>query len=243
MDHFEEVERSQKEAPAMGPVEADMLAYIQRRLEQGALSVTEQEIMDAVVPHDHPEYRERPAYRYGLERLRRRHVINAVADQTGTLHYFIGNYPSAALFRSLGLPSGDGGASMRRLAVGGLVACAFLVTYFLLVGALMYANVVAFNPHRRGQAMWREYWIAYTIFYSPSVAAALLAAWCSRLPPRGVSVLLGVFLVLIGGVVQWTLQRGSGGGALLMAQLASVSVLFFATALMCRWTGQSGPRG
>ena len=86
----------------MGPVEANMLAYIQRRLEQGALSVTEREIMDAVVPHDHPEYRERPAYRYGLERLKRRLVINSIADKTGTLHYFIGN-PSAALYRALGL--------------------------------------------------------------------------------------------------------------------------------------------
>jgi hypothetical protein len=80
-----------------------MLAYIERRLEQGALSVTESEIMDAIVPRDHPEFGWRPAYRYGLERLRRRLVINAVADQTRTLHYFIGDYPSAALYRALGM--------------------------------------------------------------------------------------------------------------------------------------------
>jgi hypothetical protein len=41
----------------MVPVEARMLAYIERRLEQGALSVTGIEIMDAVVPRDHPEFR------------------------------------------------------------------------------------------------------------------------------------------------------------------------------------------
>jgi hypothetical protein len=85
----------------MGPVESNILAYIKRRLEDGELSVTGAEIMEAVIPADHPEFRERPAYRYGLERLRRRHVINAVADQAGTLHYFIGTYPSVALRKSL----------------------------------------------------------------------------------------------------------------------------------------------
>jgi hypothetical protein len=87
----------------MGPVESNMLAYIKRRLKEGELSVTGAEIMDAVIPSDHPEFRERPAYRYGLERLRRRHVINVIADQAGTLHYFIGAYPSVALRKSLGI--------------------------------------------------------------------------------------------------------------------------------------------
>jgi len=87
----------------MGSVEAKMLAYIERRLEEGALSVTGAEILDAVIPTDHSTFRERPAYRFGLERLRRRHVINAVADQSGTLHYFIGAYPSPALYKSLGI--------------------------------------------------------------------------------------------------------------------------------------------
>lgn len=87
----------------MGIVEANMLAYIKGRLDAGMLSVSEAEIMEAVVPPDHPEFRMRPAYRHGLERLRRRHVINAVADQSGILHYFIGNYPSAALRESLGI--------------------------------------------------------------------------------------------------------------------------------------------
>jgi hypothetical protein len=96
--------RSRKEEGGeMGPVESNMLAYLRRRLEEGALSVTGAEIMDAVIPPDHPEYKERPAYRYGLERLLRRHVINAVADQTGTPHYFIGAYPSVALCKSLGI--------------------------------------------------------------------------------------------------------------------------------------------
>ena len=87
----------------MGAVESDMLAYIRRRLEAGALSVTEAEVMEAVVPPDRPEFRQRPAYRHGLDRLRRRHVVNAVADRSGVLHYYIGDYPSAALREALGL--------------------------------------------------------------------------------------------------------------------------------------------
>jgi len=87
----------------MGEIESSMLAYIKRRLEEGALSVPGAEIMDAVVPPDHPEFRERPAYRHGLDRLLRRHVINAVDDRRGTRHYFIGTHVSAELRQSLGL--------------------------------------------------------------------------------------------------------------------------------------------
>lgn len=87
----------------MGAVEAKMLEYIESRLKQGALSVSESEIMEAVVPPDHPEFHERPAYRYGLERLLRRHVVNAVDATDGTRHYFIGTHASAELRASLGL--------------------------------------------------------------------------------------------------------------------------------------------
>jgi hypothetical protein len=125
-------------------------------------------------------------------------------------------------------------ANMRRLAVLGLVACVVGAAYILLMGVLMYANVVVFSAYRRDPALWSEYWMAYTIFYSPSVAAALLAAWSSRLPPRGLSVLLVVFLCLVVAMAQWTLLQRSGGGALLIAELAIRAVALFATALMCR---------
>jgi hypothetical protein len=69
--------------PRWDRLRANVFTYIHHRLEPGTLSATGREIMDAVVPRDHPEYRERPAYRYGLDRLRRRHVINALPDQTG----------------------------------------------------------------------------------------------------------------------------------------------------------------
>ena len=84
----------------MGKVESSILAYIRSRLTQGALSVSATEIMRAVVPPDHPEYQERPSYRFGLERLRRRKVINAVDALDGERHYFIGAYPSAELRRT-----------------------------------------------------------------------------------------------------------------------------------------------
>lgn len=87
----------------MGTVEAEMLAYIQRRLADGALSVTGAEVTEAVVPPGHPEFRYRPAYQRGLERLLRRNVINAVDAPDGSRHYFIGAFASPELRASLGL--------------------------------------------------------------------------------------------------------------------------------------------
>jgi hypothetical protein len=87
----------------MNSVEADMLGYIKRCLDAGRLSVPAAEILDAVVPREHPEWRYRPGYRHGLERLQRRRVINAVDASDGTRHYFIGNYPTPELRASLGL--------------------------------------------------------------------------------------------------------------------------------------------
>ena len=87
----------------MGKVESQFLAYLKQRLEEGALSVPESEIMAAIVPADHPEYRFLPAYRYGLQRLRRRSIINAIPDREVTSHYFIGNFASAELRKSLGM--------------------------------------------------------------------------------------------------------------------------------------------
>jgi hypothetical protein len=126
------------------------------------------------------------------------------------------------------------GASMHRLAVLGLAACAFIAAYILLVGALVYANFAVFSPGRRF-----GYWTGTLILYSPAAAAALLAAWYSRLSPRGASALLGVFLTLICAVVQWTLLQRTGSGSLLISELVILSVVFIATGLIChaRLTG------
>jgi hypothetical protein len=78
-----------------------MLDFIRQRLAEGSLAVPEEQIMRAVVPGDHPEYRNRPAYRYGLDRLHRRRVVNCVRDSTGAIHYFIGSHASPQLLESL----------------------------------------------------------------------------------------------------------------------------------------------
>lgn len=80
-----------------------MLDFIESRLRVGALSVTEAEIHAALIPPHQPELRHRPAYRYALQRLCVRHVINAVDDPRGVRHYFIGDFPSKELRDSLGL--------------------------------------------------------------------------------------------------------------------------------------------
>jgi hypothetical protein len=87
----------------MGDAESKMLAYIKLRLDEGALAVPASEILGAIIPADQPELRDRPAYRYGLDRLLRRHAINAVDDSASIRHYFIGDYPSAELRESLGI--------------------------------------------------------------------------------------------------------------------------------------------
>ena len=87
----------------MSDAESKMLAYIKLRHEEGALAVPASEILGAIIPADQPELRDPAAYRYGLERLLRRCVINAVEDKKGTLYYFIGPYPSRELRESLGI--------------------------------------------------------------------------------------------------------------------------------------------
>jgi hypothetical protein len=73
----------------MNPVEAEMLAFIKRRLDEGATSLPASEILAAILPKDHPEYRLRPAYKYGLDRLRRRRRICAVVGRGGELRYYL----------------------------------------------------------------------------------------------------------------------------------------------------------
>ena len=87
----------------MNEVESSIVAYLNRRLEEGALAVPASEIMEAVIPPDQPKLRYQPKYKYALERLLRRMVVNAVDAHDGTRHYYIGNCPSPALRKSLGI--------------------------------------------------------------------------------------------------------------------------------------------
>ena len=123
---------------------------------------------------------------------------------------------------------------MHRVAFLGLAACTFVAAYTLLLGALLYANFGLFSPPGRRFDQWHAYWSMYAVFYSPAAATALLAAWYSRLPPQSLSVLLGAFAALICAVFQWTLLQRTGGGALLIGELVTLTVAFFAIALICR---------
>jgi hypothetical protein len=87
----------------MNDVETAIVDFIKVRHEEGALSVSEADILDVIVPLDKAKLRFRPKYKYAFDRLRVRSVINAVHAPDGTMHYFIGPYPSAELRASLGL--------------------------------------------------------------------------------------------------------------------------------------------
>jgi hypothetical protein len=82
----------------LGPAEKAMLDFIKQRLAEGALAVAEKEVMEAVTSKSDRRARCKPAYRYGLQRLLRRHVINAIDDRDGQRHYYIGNAPTAAMW-------------------------------------------------------------------------------------------------------------------------------------------------
>ena len=87
----------------MSTVESQLQEYLKSRLDSGALAVAAEDIHDAVVPRVHPEFREKPEYRYSLDHFRRRRVINAVDDKEGRRYYHIGKFPSPDLHQMLGL--------------------------------------------------------------------------------------------------------------------------------------------
>jgi hypothetical protein len=87
----------------VNPVEAAMLNFVKSRHEAGVLSVTAPEVLDALVPSGDPKLRYRPAYKYGLDRLLRRGVLNARETPDGVRHYFVGDSPSEALLHARGL--------------------------------------------------------------------------------------------------------------------------------------------
>lgn len=111
----------------------------------------------------------------------------------------------------------------------GLAACAFLVAYVLVVGALAYVNVVMFQ---RGELDASLYWLLWTIFYLPAAATALLAAWYSGLALRSASALLGAFLALIFAAIEvWLLYDPHLS---LFVELVLLTVIFFLVAEICQ---------
>ena len=87
----------------MGEIESILLEYLKRRLEEGRLSVSSDELTEGVL-REHPEFRHRAAFLHGLQRLSVRHVINGIDAPDGTCHYFIGSCPTPEIRASLGLP-------------------------------------------------------------------------------------------------------------------------------------------
>jgi hypothetical protein len=86
----------------MGEVEAKFVECLQRCLDAGQLSLSSDELHAGVL-RDHPQFRNRAAFRHALQRLRVRHVINAISAPDGSSHYFIGSHASPELRASLGL--------------------------------------------------------------------------------------------------------------------------------------------
>ena len=86
----------------MGRIESLFYNYIRQSIDAGALAVSHAEVMLAVVPSDRPELAQRPAYRHALDRLRRRHEINAIRNSEGVLYYFVGDAASIKLLRAMG---------------------------------------------------------------------------------------------------------------------------------------------
>ena len=72
---------------AMDPVEAQILAFIKRRMAQGADSVTREEVMQEILPKDHPDWRYRAPYKGALDALYRRNRVYAVRARDGEMRY------------------------------------------------------------------------------------------------------------------------------------------------------------
>jgi hypothetical protein len=97
-----------------------------------------------------------------------------------------------------------GAACVLAKRVGVIVPFAFVATYVLAVGAILFINIGVFHiVDPKFREMWiepwlRMYWPLWTVFYAPSAMLALLACWYSRpLLPRHATVLLGFYLFLI----------------------------------------------
>lgn len=85
----------------MGSVEQEMVEFIRAQHQVGILSVTAEQVLSGLASAVEPEARLRPAYKYGLDRLLRRGVINAIETADGVQHYYIGDSPSQELRESL----------------------------------------------------------------------------------------------------------------------------------------------
>jgi hypothetical protein len=71
----------------MDPVEAQILAFIKRRMAEGVESVTREEVLQEILPKDHPEWRYRAPYKGALDALYRRNKVYAMRAKDGEMRY------------------------------------------------------------------------------------------------------------------------------------------------------------
>jgi hypothetical protein len=72
---------------AMGRVEALIWTALWTKIDAGANDASEEELLNAVTPPDHPEYRLLPTYKYAVQRLSRRGWFNRIVDTAGAIRY------------------------------------------------------------------------------------------------------------------------------------------------------------
>lgn len=71
----------------MGTIEAQIWKVLWAKMDSETSPVSAEELLSAVIPADHPEYRLLPAYKYAVERLARRGWLNGHQDTDGTIRY------------------------------------------------------------------------------------------------------------------------------------------------------------
>jgi hypothetical protein len=137
------------------------------------------------------------------------------------------------LFMALGTA---GAACVLAKRVGAFVPFAFIATYVLTVGAILFVNIGVFHiVDPKFRKMWIEawleiYWPLWAVFYSPSAMLALLACWYARpLRPRDATALLGSYLALMIVAIEiaWVLDAHP---LFLVGDFVGLSVIFLAMA-------------
>ena len=137
------------------------------------------------------------------------------------------------LFLALGTA---GAACVLAKRVGAMVPCAFIATYVLTVGAILFVNIGVFHMvDSKFREMWVEawlqlYWPLWTASFAPSAMLALLACWYARpVTPRDAAALLGSYLALMIVAIQiaWLLDAQA---LLLVGEFAGLGAIFLAMA-------------
>ena len=137
------------------------------------------------------------------------------------------------LFMALGTA---GAAYVLAKRVGAIVPLAFIATYVLTVGAILFVNIGVFHiVDSKFREMWIEawleiYWPLWVVFNAPSAMLALLACWYARpLMPTDAAELLGYYLALMIVAIEIALVLDAQP-LFLVGEFAGLSAIFLAIA-------------